>query len=372
MGLRLDGIAYAAALLVAGISLPVLVYSTAYTAGEEGVPRFFAGMSFFVGAMLTLVLADSLLLLYAAWEWVGLASWLLIGFRFREEEARRAARKAFLVTRIGDSGFLLAWLLVLTTFGSTDLGALLTAAGDGMPDGLGTLLPLLFFFAAVGKSAQLPLSAWLPPAMAGPTPVSALIHSATMVAAGVFLVLRLWPLFAASPAALQVILWIGGVTALLAALAATVQYDLKRVLAWSTISQLGEMMLALGLGAPLAAAWHLGTHAAFKSTLFLAAGAVEHGGGGRDLRCMGGLAKRLPWSAVAFAVAAVALAGIPPFSGFWSEDAILAAAVGPARRHSSCCCSFFSPAPTSPALEWPPSAPGRQRRDRRRTSRRRR
>jgi NADH-quinone oxidoreductase subunit L len=331
VGLEFDALARFGALLVAIVALIVDVYAAAYMAGDEGRVRFFAGFSFFVAAMLTLVLANSLLLLFAAWEGVGLASFLLIGHWYREPEARRGAQKAFLITRLGDLGFLLAWLLVLGATGTTDIGAFLDAVQGGLAFGVPlTALALLFFAGAAGKSAQLPLTAWLPPAMAGPTPVSALIHSATMVAAGVYLVLRLYPLFAAAPAALTAILWIGGITALFAALVATVQTDVKRVLAWSTVSQLGEMMLALGLGGPLAAAYHLATHAAFKSALFLTAGIVDHATGSRDLRHLGGLGRRLPWATLAFAGAALALAGFPPFSGFWSEEAILGRAVATA------------------------------------------
>jgi NADH-quinone oxidoreductase subunit L len=328
VGLALDPLARFAALLVAAVALLVDLYAAAYMAEDEGRVRFFATFAFFVGAMLALVLADSFLLLFAAWEGVGLASFLLIGHWYREEAGRRGAQKAFLLTRLGDLGFLLAWLLAVGATGTTDIGAFLDAVRGGMALGLPlTTLALLFFAGAAGKSAQLPLTAWLPAAMAGPTPVSALIHSATMVAAGVYLLLRLFPLFQAAPAALAVVLWVGGLTALFAALVATVQTDLKRILAWSTISQLGEMMLALGLGGPLAAAYHLATHAAFKSTLFLTAGVIDHSAGSRDLRQLGGLARRLPLAALAFAGAGLALAGVPPFSGFWSEEAILARAV---------------------------------------------
>jgi NADH-quinone oxidoreductase subunit L len=337
VGLQLDALARFGALLVAGVALIIDVYAAAYMAEDEGRIRFFAAFSFFVGAMLTLVLANSLLLLFAAWEGVGLASFLLIGHWHREKEPRQAAQKAFLVTRLGDLGFLLGWLLALGATGTTDIGVFLDAVRVGLAAGVPlTLLALLFFAGAVGKSAQLPLTAWLPAAMAGPTPVSALIHSATMVAAGVYLVLRLFPLFAAAPAALAAVLWLGGLTALFAALVATVQTDIKRVLAWSTVSQLGEMMLALGLGGPLAAAYHLATHAAFKSTLFLTAGVVEHATGSRDLRRLGGLAPRMPVTTLAFAGAALALAGVPPFSGFWSEEAILAQAIGTAPLAAVC------------------------------------
>jgi len=278
--------------------------------------------------MLTLVLANSFILLYAAWEGVGVASYLLIGFWYDQKLPRLAAFKAFLITRLGDLGMLLGWLIVLQMVGTTDIETFLAKVSHGViPAAKLTLLALLFFAGAIGKSAQLPLTSWLPDAMAGPTPVSALIHSATMVAAGVYLVLRLFPLFAAAPGALEVVLWVGGATALFAGLVATKQTDLKRVLAWSTVSQLGEMMLALGLGGPLAAAYHLAVHAAFKSTLFLAAGAVGQAVETYNLRQLGSLGWKMPLTALAFVAAALSLSGLPPFSAFWSEEAILRQAV---------------------------------------------
>jgi NADH-quinone oxidoreductase subunit L len=327
VGLRLDPLGLLPALLVAGVGLLITIYAVGYMAAEPGQARFFATFAGFIGAMLTLVLADSLLLLFVAWEGVGVASFLLIGFRYRQDEARRAAQQAFLLTRLGDLGLLLGWLWVLQAVGTTDIATFLQAVEtDALPAAGLTLIALLFLSGAIGKSAQLPLTAWLPAAMAGPTPVSALIHSATMVAAGVYLLLRLFPLFAAVPLVLNLVFWVGGLTALFAALVATVQTDLKRILAWSTVSQLGEMLLALGLGGPLAAAYHLTTHALFKSTLFLAAGAVDHATDTRDLRHLGGLRRTMPMTTLIFGAAALALAGVPPFSGFWSEEAILAQA----------------------------------------------
>ena len=297
-------------------------------ARESGQARYFAELCLFIAAMLTLVLADSLVLLFAAWEIVGLSSFLLIGFHFREGAARRASFKAFVVTRFGDLGFLAAWLLLLQSTGTVQIGRVLASVEDGGVGGARlTVVALLLLLAAAGKSAQLPLTQWLPEAMAGPTPVSALIHSATMVAAGVYLVLRLFPVFRAAPAALDVMIGLGLATALVAALVATIQVDLKRVLAWSTVSQLGEMVLALGLGAPLAAAYHLTTHATFKASLFLTAGSVDKATGTRDLRQLGGLRSGLPFTAGAMLISALALAGVPPFAGFWSEDHILGAAV---------------------------------------------
>lgn len=328
VGLQLNGLTWVAAVLVAGIALPVALYGINYMADDRHRSRFFAELALFVGAMLTLVLAGSLVLLFVAWEIVGLASWLLIGFHDRETAAAAAAAKAFLMTRIGDVGFLLAWLLVFAQLGTTDIDALLNAAtGGALTPGFMRLLALLFFAAAVGKSAQLPLSMWLPDAMIAPTPVSALLHSATMAAAGVYLLLRLYPLLAAAPAARDVILVIGFLTAAVAALLATADMDLKRILAWSTVSQLGEMMIAIGLGAPLAAALHLVAHACFKSTLFLAAGAVDRYAGTRDLRRIGGLRRALPVAALCFLAGGLSLAGIQPFFTASSHDAILAAAL---------------------------------------------
>jgi NADH-quinone oxidoreductase subunit L len=325
LGLEITALTVFVALVVAATALGVGIYSLGYMAGKADRPRFFAELGLFVGAMLALVLADSLILLFAAWELVGVASYLLIGFHYDEQGAAPAALKAFLMTRIGDVGLLLGWLLALVVTGTTDIGGLLDAAHGGeITPAVATAIALLLFAGAVGKSAQLPLTAWLPDAMVGPTPVSALLHSATMVAAGVFLVLRLYPLFALAPAAVTVVFWVGAVSALVAALIATAEVDLKRVLAWSTTSQLGEMMIALGLGGPLAAAFHLTTHAAFKSTLFLAAGSVQEQTQTRDLRQLGGLARWLPVTGIIFTLAAAALAGLPPLSGFWSEESILA------------------------------------------------
>ena len=326
-GLWLNGLSWWTALLVASVCLLVTLYAVAYMREEAGLPRFFALMAFFAGAMLTLVLSSSLVLLFMAWEGVGLASFGLIGFWYDQPGSRRAAQKAFLMTRLGDFGLLLGWLLVLLLLGSTSIEALHAAAHGGqIAAPTLALLALLFFAAAVGKSAQLPLTAWLPDAMAGPTPVSALLHSATMAAAGVYLVLRLFPVFEQGPHALTVVLWTGAATALAAALVAMARHDLKRILAWSTVSQLGEMMMALGLGGPLAAGFHLTTHAVFKSTLFLCAGALDHAAGSRDLRELGGLWNVMPITAGVFGASALALAGFPPFAGFWSEEKILGAA----------------------------------------------
>lgn len=316
------------ALLVSGVGALVALYASGYVEPGAARGRFFAWFGLFLAAMLGLVLAGSTLLLFACWEAVGLASWGLIGFWYERDDARAAARKAFLVTRVGDAGLLLGWLALALAVGTTDIAAMLGAVRSGeVAGGVLALAAAGLLLGAFGKSAQLPFTAWLPDAMAGPAPVSALIHSATMVAAGVFLLLRFFPLLEAVPGVLAVVFWVGAATALVAALAATAATDLKRVLAWSTVSQLGEMMLALGLGSAFAAGFHLATHALFKSALFLAAGSVGHALGHHDLRRMGGLARAMPLTALAFAAAGLTLAGVPPLSAFWSEEAILAAAL---------------------------------------------
>lgn len=325
-GLSLDGLSKGLAYLVTGVGLLVSIYALGYMRGEERQPRFFSTLAFFIGAMLTLVLANSFALLFAAWEGVGLASYLLVAFHFAQDDARKAALRAFLMTRVGDVGLLLGWLLALNLMGTSDIGTLLGQVAN-LPPGAAELLALLFLIGAIGKSAQLPLTAWLPDAMAGPTPVSALLHSATMVAAGVYLLLRLEPLFAAAPAVLLSVAVIGGLTALFSGLVATAQTDLKRVLAWSTVSQLGEMFFVYGLGGPYAAAFHLGVHALFKSALFLSAGAVQHAAGTLDLGKLGGLGRTMPLTALTFTLAGLTLAGVPPFGAFWSEEAILGTAV---------------------------------------------
>jgi NADH-quinone oxidoreductase subunit L len=327
-GLELNDLTWSAAVLVAGVSLPVALYAMGYMRGTEEAPRFFATLSLFIGAMLVLVLASSLALLYAAWEAIGVASYLLIGFRRREDTAAPAATQALLMTRVTDMAFLLGWLLALGLLHTTDIDALLRAAGHGQSHReMLTIAALLMFVDCIGKSAQLPLSGWLSDAMVAPTPVSALLHSATMVAAGVFLLLRLYPLFAASPGVLEAMFWVGAVTAIFGALAALGETDLKRLLAWSTSSHLGGMILAIGLGAPFAAAAQLLTHALAKSTLFLAAGAVERQTGTRDLRRLRALGRVLPVTTLAFALGALALVGFQPFPLVSSDEVALAAAL---------------------------------------------
>ena len=304
------------------------LYSLGYMKHDASVARFFAYMSLFTCSMLGLVMADNLIMLYVFWELVGLSSYLLIGFWHDRPTAAAAAKKAFIVTRFGDLGFLIAILGVYLTLGSKgfDIQYLNEAAGGPIAGIALTLVALGIFAGAVGKSGQFPLHTWLPDAMEGPTPVSALIHAATMVAAGVFLVARMFPVFEASTAAMNTVAYVGAGTALFAATMGLVMTDIKRVLAYSTVSQLGFMMFALGVGAPAAAMFHLFTHAFFKALLFLGAGSVNHATGTYDIRRMGGLAKSMPWTFATFTIGGLAIAGIPPFSGFWSKDEILAAA----------------------------------------------
>jgi len=322
-GLGLDPLSGIMILVVTGISLLIHIYSLGYMAGDRDQSRYFAYLNFFVAAMLLLVLADNLVLMFVGWEGVGLASYLLIGFWFERKSAADAGKKAFIVNRVGDFGLLLGILLTYVTFGSVAFAEFLPRAGQA--DSTRVLLIALFLFAgAIGKSAQIPLYVWLPDAMEGPTPVSALIHAATMVTAGVYLVARVSPLFVAAPEALALVGAIGALTAIFAASIALVQNDLKRVLAYSTVSQLGYMFLACGVGAFGAGMFHLVTHAFFKALLFLCAGSVMHAlSGETDIRRMGGLMHRLPVTASTFRLGAAAIAGIPPLAGFFSKDAIL-------------------------------------------------
>jgi NADH-quinone oxidoreductase subunit L len=322
-------------LVVTGVGALIHLYSIGYMHGDGGVRRYFAYLNLFTFSMLVLVLADNLLLLFVGWEGVGLCSYLLIGFWYEKESAADAGMKAFLVNRIGDAGFLLGTILVFLALGTLDFQRIPEAARALLvPGGLTvTAITLLLFVGATGKSAQIPLFVWLPDAMEGPTPVSALIHAATMVTAGVYLVARLAGLFAMAPLTLLVIAIVGAATAFFAATIGLVQNDIKRVLAYSTVSQLGYMFLALGLGAFASGIFHLVTHAFFKALLFLAAGSVIHAlSGEQDLRRMGGLRSRIPFTHAVFLVGALALAGIPPFAGFFSKDEILAAAFGGTHR----------------------------------------
>ncbi len=328
VGFQLDRFGGIMAVVVATVSFMIHIYSTGYMSGDKLYGRYFAYLNLFSAAMLGLVLANNYLQAFVFWELVGLTSYLLIGFWFEKPEAADAGMKAFITTRLGDVGLLIGIILIFTLTGTFHFGTIFGLVGYGaLAPAMVTVIALLIFAGAVGKSAQLPLHVWLPDAMEGPTPVSALIHAATMVAAGVYLVARSFPIFVAAAAASEVVAYIGATTALMAATIAVVQIDIKRVLAYSTISQLGYMMLALGCGSQAAGIFHLYTHAFFKALLFLGAGAVIHACHTNDIREMGGLGRRMKWTAATFVLAALALAGVPPFSGFFSKDEILAAVV---------------------------------------------
>ncbi len=329
LGLMMDSLTAVMLIVVTVVSLMVQIYSQGYMHGDPGYHRYFAFMSLFTGSMLGVVLADNLLFLFVFWELVGLCSYLLIGFWFHRPAARDAATKAFVVTRIGDFGFLAAILLLYAHTGTFDIAELRALAGAGALGGITlTWAAIGIFSGAVGKSAQFPLHVWLPDAMEGPTPVSALIHAATMVAAGVFLVARTYPLFANSVPALTTVATIGGFTAIFAATMGLVMTDIKRVLAYSTISQLGYMMLGLGTGGVVIGIFHLFNHAFFKALLFLGAGSVNHATGTFDMRGMGGLRRVMPWTYATFVIASLSIVGIWPLSGFWSKDEILASSLG--------------------------------------------
>ncbi|MDY0087013.1 MAG: NADH-quinone oxidoreductase subunit L [Coriobacteriia bacterium] len=325
LGLLLDPVSAVMLLVVTIVAVCVQLYSLAYMRDDDRVGWYFGVLTLFTAAMLALVLADNFFMLYMAWEVMGLCSYLLIGFWHEQEAPRRASQKAFLTTRVGDVGFAIALAIIYATVGSFEFTAVLGAAGSWAP-GVATAIALLLLFAAMGKSAQVPLHVWLPDAMAGPTPASALIHAATMVAAGVYLVGRALPIFEASGVALSVTMLVGTITALLGGLMAMVQHDIKKVLAYSTISQLGYMFLAIGVGGAVAGTFHLVTHAFFKSLLFLGAGVIIHASHTQDMREMGGLGRHMRWTAVTFGIGALALAGVFPLSGFWSKDEILDAA----------------------------------------------
>ncbi|MDO8950866.1 MAG: NADH-quinone oxidoreductase subunit L [Actinomycetota bacterium] len=320
-GILLDPISATMLVVVTLVGAAVQVYSLGYMHRDERIGWYYAVLSLFTAAMLGLVLSDNFLQLYMAWEVMGLCSYLLIGFWHEQEAPRKASIKAFLTTRVGDIGFALALAVMYKTAGSFDFAVVLH--DFAWAPGAATAVALLLLFGAMGKSAQVPLHVWLPDAMAGPTPASALIHAATMVAAGVFLVARALPIFEASGVALAVTMFVGITTALVGGLLASVQHDIKKVLAYSTISQLGYMFVALGAGGIVAGFYHLVTHAFFKSLLFLGAGVIIHAAHTQDMREMGGLAKKMPVTTVTFTIGSLALAGIFPFSGFWSKDEIL-------------------------------------------------
>ena len=313
-------------LVVTGIGALIHIYAIGYMAHEGGYYRFFAFLNLFMFFMLTLVLAANYLVLFVGWEGVGLCSYLLIGFYFDKKFATDAGNKAFIVNRIGDFGFSLAMFLIFRQFGSLDF-AHVFAQAPAAPVGLLTLIGVLLMFGACGKSAQIPLYVWLPDAMAGPTPVSALIHAATMVTAGVYMTARSWVIYTHAPIAMDVIAYIGIATAFVAATIGLAQNDIKKVFAYSTVSQLGYMFVGVGCGAFSAGIYHLMTHAFFKALLFLGAGAVIHSlSGEQDMRKMGGLHTKIPWTFGVMLCASLAISGFPLTSGFFSKDAILLAA----------------------------------------------
>jgi len=311
-------------LAVTGVGFLIHVYSVGYMHGETGFTRFFTYMNLFMVSMLLLVMGNNYAVLFIGWEGVGLCSYLLIGYYYERVSAAKAATKAFVVNRIGDAGFLLAIFLVFINFKTLDYTKVFAQVSQLSPE-MATAIALCLLVGAVGKSAQLPLYTWLPDAMEGPTPVSALIHAATMVTAGVYMIVRNHAIYDLSPTAMTVVGIIGGSTALFAATIGLVQTDIKRVLAYSTVSQLGYMFLGCGIGAYTAAIFHLMTHAFFKALLFLSAGSVIHAlSGEQDIRKMGGLKHKIPWTHWLFLIGTVAIAGIPPLAGFWSKDEIMA------------------------------------------------
>jgi len=311
-------------LVVTGVGFLIHLYSVGYMHGERGFTRFFTYMNLFMVSMLLLVMGNNYLVLFIGWEGVGLCSYLLIGYYYDRVSAAKAATKAFVVNRIGDAGFLLAIFLVFVNFNTLDYTQVFAQAGKLSPE-MATAIAICLLIGAIGKSAQIPLYTWLPDAMEGPTPVSALIHAATMVTAGVYMIVRNHVIYDMSPVAMTTVAWVGGLTALFAATIGLVQNDIKRVLAYSTVSQLGYMFLACGIGAYTAAIFHLMTHAFFKALLFLSAGSVIHAlSGEQDIRNMGGLKAKLPWTHSLFLVGTLAIAGIFPLAGFWSKDEIMA------------------------------------------------
>jgi len=320
-----DPLAAVMTLVVTGVGALIHVFAIGYMHGDERFSRFFTYLNLFAASMLTLVLAGNYAMLFLGWELVGLCSYLLIGFWFTKATAAAAAKKAFVVNRIGDLGFVVALMLVFTTFGTLSYSGIFERAGAELTAGLATAIGLLILVGAAGKSAQIPLYVWLPDAMEGPTPVSALIHAATMVTAGVYVIARSAAIYDLSPVAQITVATIGAFTAIWAASIAIAQRDIKKVLAYSTISQLGYMFLAVGTTAYVAGIFHLMTHAFFKALLFLGAGSVIHAmSDEQDMHQMGGLFKKMPTTAVTMGIATLAIAGIPPLAGFWSKDEILA------------------------------------------------
>ncbi len=321
--------------IVTGIGTLIFLFSTSYMSGDKGYARFFSSLSLFAFSMLGIVLSNNLIQIFIFWELVGLSSYLLIGFWFEKPSAATAGKKAFLTTRVGDVGMMIGILILFSFLAKAGfptfnfLGIEQHFASAAIPAGVMTAISLLIFMGVMGKSAQVPLHVWLPDAMEGPTPVSALIHAATMVAAGVFLLARLFFVFSASHDAMQIIAWTGGITALLAGTIAVVQNDVKKVLAYSTLSQLGYMVMALGLGSPEAGMYHLTTHAFFKALLFLGSASLIHAMHTQDIWEMEeGLIKKMPVTSITFLLGTLALMGVPPLSGFFSKEEVLAAAHG--------------------------------------------
>jgi NADH-quinone oxidoreductase subunit L len=326
LGFHIDSLSVVMMMIITGVGFLIHVYSIAYMHGDDGFSRYFCFLNLFVAAMLVLVMADNFLMAFIGWEGVGVCSYLLIGFWYTQRENPDAARKAFIVNRIGDVGFLVAMFLVFKTFGTLNIAEVneMARAMVFVPPAI-TAIGLFFLLAACGKSAQLPLQTWLPDAMAGPTPVSALIHAATMVTAGVYLVARSSPIFALTPVASATVAWVGALTAFIAAFVALTQTDIKKILAYSTISQLGFMFAAVGAGAYWVGIFHVFTHAFFKALLFLTSGSVIHAlGGEQDIRKMGGLGKHMKTTGTTALIGTLAIAGVPFLSGFFSKDAILA------------------------------------------------
>jgi NADH-quinone oxidoreductase subunit L len=332
VALRLDGLAGIVSVAVAVVALAVQVYSSDYLKGDPRYSSYAAFVSLFTAAMMLVVFADDLFVLLVGWEVMGACSYFLIGHHWEQAEAQRSAVKAFVVTRLGDVGFLFGIFTLSVAAGTSRIANILAPGGDGLSKHTATVATLLLLCGVVGKSAQFPLHTWLPDAMAGPTPISALIHAATMVAAGIYLVARLYPVFLAAPTTLAVMAVIACITMLGAALSALAQDDIKRVLAYSTVSQLAYMLAALAVGSATAATYHLLTHAAFKALLFLAAGSVIHVVGTNLMPDMGGLRKAMPVTFATMTVGLAALAGLPPFSGFFSKEAVLGAAEESARH----------------------------------------
>jgi len=330
IGLYVDALAVVMLMVVSIVAALVHIYSVGYMKGDPRTSRYFAFLSLFSFSMLGLVLANNFFLIFCFWELVGVSSYFLIGFWFEKKSASDAGKKAFITNRIGDLGFIIGILLIFYAFGSLGYGEIFEQAHHGaenLSPGLLAAIGIFLFMGAVGKSAQYPLHVWLPDAMEGPTPVSALIHAATMVAAGVYMIARAMPLYHISPEAGMVVAWVGGITSLMAATIGLVQNDIKRVLAYSTVSQLGYMVMALGLGAFTAGTFHLMTHAFFKACLFLCAGSVIHAVHTQNIQKMGGLSKKMKITSTTFIIAALSISGIFPLSGFWSKDEIIASAV---------------------------------------------